>query len=729
MGNFAALTRLFPEHRPSMRLFSTWSSLILAIPAFAVEVGLSPFDATCFLCNGAILANASGGLPPYSYAWSPTPPNGQGTSGVSGLCPGEYAVVVTDGLGNTAQASVIINSLGGLGMNMYAPEARHDCGGACTGWAYIDQGVIGGTPPYNYDFPAPQYGWFGTNSVTFAGLCPGPTTITVTDANGCAGTILTYISSSPPGSPQILNIAPACGSAPNGSITMPGESGSGISFRVESATFDSIYEFGDDPGPYLLGGIPPGEHLVFYWWLHQGPNGEPMYAYCSEGTAFTIDPLPEPCGSVSGIVYNDADQDCTLDASDYRLPYRVLTIEPGPTYAITDNHGRYATTLVNGNYTLSQPLAEEAQLCPTSHPVPFALSGAAPEATIDLADSSLVPHDISVSMWTSDARPGFSTSVHIAVNNNSAYPSGAVDIALSFDPILLSPSPAGGQWSFPSIAPYAQVVVTFTAMVPANIALLGTTLNHGVAVTNSLNEINVINNHTATSVVVTGSYDPNDKIGRTSTDMAADIYFIDQDEWIDYTIRFQNTGTAAAETVVIRDTIAPDLDINSLRILGATHDFIPSFGADRALIFTFNNINLPDSTTDPAASQGSIHFRLKPVPEIEVGDMIQNTAGIYFDFNPPIITNTATHTVEISTGITPPPKSTLQLMPNPAHDRLFVTLAANNTGVAQILTIDGRMVQAPITRRVNSIEVDVHALSPGTYVVRTTEGSARFVKK
>ncbi len=87
---------------------------LLAMPASAVEVVVTPYAATCGLCNGAADALATGGLPPYSYNWSPAPPNGQGTPSITGLCPGDWTVEVTDGQGQTASMTVTIDDLPGL---------------------------------------------------------------------------------------------------------------------------------------------------------------------------------------------------------------------------------------------------------------------------------------------------------------------------------------------------------------------------------------------------------------------------------------------------------------------------------------------------------------------------------------------------------------------------------------------------------------------------------------
>lgn len=701
-------------------------ALCIASSTQAVEVFVSAFDATCFQCNGVATATASGGLPPYSFVWSPAPPAGQGTPTITGLCAGEYSVEVTDGMGQTAVATVTINMLGGLNMFVPAQELQSACDGGCTGWAVASLSTMGGTPPYSFDQPFAEVN--GTN-VTFAGLCPGPNLITVTDVNGCAGTIQTNITSSGVGFPGILSTSPACGTLSNGSVTMPGEFGGDIAYWVQSPTFDSIYNFGSSTGPYVLGGIPAGTHTVYYWWNQGGINGIPGVAYCTTGTDFTIGSLPGPCGRVQGRVYHDADEDCALNGFDLGQPYRVLTIQPSAQYAMTDADGRYQRNLPFDTYTIQQAaIPNESWECPSTGSADFTLDAGAPIATIDFANLSTVPHDLSVSITSTAARPGFATQVFVHVTNNSAFPSGAVTVAVSYDNILLSPSTAS--WNIPVLAPYASQHFTFSAMVPANIGLLGANLNYGVTATNSLTELNTANNTAFIDVTITGSYDPNDKRGLTSSRTSADQYFLDQDDHLDYTVRFQNTGTDTAFTVVIRDVLDTDLDITSLQILGASHDFVPSFGEGRELVFTFNDIALPDSTTDLLGSQGYVSYRIKPEESIMVGDIIENTAGIYFDFNPPIITNTTSHVVDFSTAVavTPSHARTLLVSPNPAHDLLTVTLPDATSIDWRLHAIDGRTIDLPHTYATGIMRLDLRSLDPGTYMLRTQQGIATFMK-
>ncbi|HRH70924.1 MAG TPA: hypothetical protein PLB89_15585 [Flavobacteriales bacterium] len=610
-------------------------ALCLACATHAVEVFVTALDATCFQCNGVALANAVGGVPPYSYVWSPAPPAGQGTPDATSLCPGEYSVEVTDGMGQTAVGFVTVNMLGGLNMFVPAQELRSACDGGCTGWAVASLATMGGTPPYSFDNPFAEV---NGNSVTLPGLCPGTNLVTVTDADGCAGTIQTTIANSGIGFPDILSTSPACGTLPSGSVTMPGEFGADIAYWVQSPTFDSIYNFGSSTGPYLLGGIPPGTHTVYYWWNQGGIDGIPGIAYCTTGTDFTIGSLPGPCGSVQGRVYHDADEDCALNGFDLGQPYRVLSIEPGGQFAMTDGNGFYQRNLAFDTYSIQQPVTpDEVWLCPPTGSADFTLDAGAPLTTIDFANLSTVPHDLSVSLTSTNARPGFGTQVWITVVNNSAFPSGQVDVALSYDALLLAPSTSN--WSIsPAMAPYASITYTFTASVPADITLLGTVLNYTATVSNAASETNTANNTALLDVTITGSYDPNDKRGWTSSGSSEDQYFLDEDSYIDYTIRFQNTGTDTAFNVVITDTLPANLDPSTLIVGAATHPFNWELRGAGTLKFIFPNIQLPDSNVNEPRSHGHVSFRIKPIEGLVVGDDITNIANIYFDFNPPVIT-------------------------------------------------------------------------------------------
>ena len=111
-----------------------------------------------------------------------------------------------------------------------------------------------------------------------------------------------------------------------------------------------------------------------------------------------------------------------------------------------------------------------------------------------------------------------------------------------------------------------------------------------------------------------------------------------------------------------------------------------------------------------------------------IGDVIENTAGIYFDLNAPVITNTVTHVVETSTGIEAHAGRVMRLAPNPVSDVLFVMDVQDTKGTIEVLAADGRRVAVPHVRMGTTLQLDVHAVAPGVYILRTMNGTARFVK-
>ena len=139
------------------------------------------------------------------------------------------------------------------------------------------------------------------------------------------------------------------------------------------------------------------------------------------------------------------------------------------------------------------------------------------------------------------------------------------------------------------------------------------------------------------------SYDPNDKL--VSPVYPFNYALIGED--LVYTIRFQNTGNAEAYNVVIRDTLDSNLDPSTLRLIASSHDSVlfTSMLSDQYLTFDFHNIFLPDSTANFEESQGYIIYAIRAFDGIDDATVIHNSASIYFDSNPAILTNTTENTM------------------------------------------------------------------------------------
>ncbi len=134
------------------------------------------------------------------------------------------------------------------------------------------------------------------------------------------------------------------------------------------------------------------------------------------------------------------------------------------------------------------------------------------------------------------------------------------------------------------------------------------------------------------------SYDPNDKLVNPNRQ----CNHILTDENLTYTIRFQNTGNDVAFKVSITDKIDANLDLNTFSLINSSHidSLQTSITDDGTITFEFNNINLPDSTTSLEGSNGYVMYSIQPKTGLPENTVIKNTSAIYFDFNPPIITNT-----------------------------------------------------------------------------------------
>jgi gliding motility-associated-like protein/uncharacterized repeat protein (TIGR01451 family) len=141
------------------------------------------------------------------------------------------------------------------------------------------------------------------------------------------------------------------------------------------------------------------------------------------------------------------------------------------------------------------------------------------------------------------------------------------------------------------------------------------------------------------------SYDPNDKASSPAGVTASKI--IRKDDELTYTIRFQNTGPDVAYTVVIEDELSEYLDLATLRMGASSHPCSWKISGEgkAKLTWTFNKINLPDSTSNEPASHGFVQFSIAQKKDNPLGSTIANQAYITFDYNSPIVTNLVFQTV------------------------------------------------------------------------------------
>ncbi|MEZ4884983.1 MAG: FG-GAP-like repeat-containing protein [Chitinophagales bacterium] len=160
------------------------------------------------------------------------------------------------------------------------------------------------------------------------------------------------------------------------------------------------------------------------------------------------------------------------------------------------------------------------------------------------------------------------------------------------------------------------------------------------------------------------SYDPNDKLARSNLLGQSEFAYIS--DTILYTVRFQNTGNDTAFNIRIEDVLDKKLDWTTFHPITASHDYRTELNRETGLAtFYFNDILLPDSTTNEVESHGFVTFGIASLANVGDKTKVENTASIFFDFNPPIITNTAVLTLlqQVETDI--------EVLENGAFDSCF----------------------------------------------------------
>lgn len=237
------------------------------------------------------------------------------------------------------------------------------------------------------------------------------------------------------------------------------------------------------------------------------------------------------------------------------------------------------------------------------------------------------------------------------------------------------------------------------------------------------------NNFSSNSQLVINAYDPNDKM-EAHGDRIVHSSFTPND-YLYYTIRFENTGTANAINVRVNDILDAKLDENSLQMLSSSHSYVLD-RVDNNVTWKFDNIQLPVSIANTNVGKGYIAFKIKPKAGYAVGDIIPNTASIFFDFNPPIITNT--FTTEFYEPLANPSfdATSFTVHPNPSSEIVFVNLNTSSESISkvQIMDVMGKIVLSSLEVNSNQASINIENVSSGIYFVEvTTQNGLKSVKK
>jgi len=249
--------------------------------------------------------------------------------------------------------------------------------------------------------------------------------------------------------------------------------------------------------------------------------------------------------------------------------------------------------------------------------------------------------------------------------------------------------------------------------------------------------------------LIRDSYDPNEKevspIGTTSE------RFTPTNAELKYMISFQNTGTDTAYTVIITDTLDKNLDISTLEIGAASHkyNFTVSGKGQPVLIWTFNNIKLPDSTKNKIASNGFLSYSIKALPGLPLKTQIKNFADIVFDYNDPVRTKTTTNTLyDVPLIVDPTVRlntnevilateeekelQSIEVYPNPSEGTFTIDFSKGNQILksVEVLNAQGQSIylDKSFSNSKNN-EINLAGKAPGLYFVQIHTDKGVKIKK
>ena len=344
---------------------------------------------------------------------------------------------------------------------------------------------------------------------------------------------------------------------------------------------------------------------------------------------------------IAGYAFYDANSNGVKEANEFYRRNTKLQLSNGNISFANDSGYYEIGTTTLGQYTLT-PSNTFFNVTPTSKTISFSsydttiFQNFAYSPTAAAVDSM----EISLSPFNWKVTPGGYFEYRIDVRNVGSGNFGITTIKVNYDNTKLTFNTASNVAVVNSGNTLTLNLPSFPigGFVSFNIEFTGKT---NLTLGDSLMTISTVSSGThivsdSALTYVASSWDPNDK---TATPKLSPAQVV-SGKYIDYIIRYQNTGNATAYNVVVADTLSSQLQANTLEMVSTSHNTKTTI-IGNAVSFEMRNILLPASSANEVKSHGFIRFRIKPKTTLVLGDSVKNKAAIYFDYNSPVITNTA----------------------------------------------------------------------------------------
>ena len=445
---------------------------------------------------------------------------------------------------------------------------------------------------------------------------------------------------------------------------------------------------------------------------------------------------PTTIDTIAGRVFYDMNLDVVFNAGDIPAANFLVQVGPGIAYVTTSSIGKYDMVVPPAFYNITFPnLPPYMNLVTTS----YAITTSGIGAFYGNNDFALQPipgkNDLVININSYNIPgPGLPYSLFVNYENIGTTVQNNADVTVTVDPGLTfafsvpPPNSSTGNsftWNISTLNALESGSITIHTLIDSSI-FSGQQITCLAAISSPVTDENPLDNtdsFTVTYVIpVQVPYDPNNKEVIPAGDLP--LSFITSQQWLNYKINFQNTGTGFAQVAKIEDQLDFDLDFGSLELVSSSFPCVISMQNFNDLEFTFFGINLPPASLNEPASHGFIEYRIKPKVTVPVGSMITNAADIIFDLNAPITTNLVHNKVVLSTGGNEIETADLNMVvyPNPAENAATLSVTNYHSEKATI-TINNLMGQIIFEKQVtlqpgeNYFEIPLTNTAAGIYVV------------
>ena len=438
---------------------------------------------------------------------------------------------------------------------------------------------------------------------------------------------------------------------------------------------------------------------------------------------------------VEGKFYFDSNANGIYDSIvDIPMPSQSVLLMPNNKLGVTNMSGDFSILTSNGNKTLT-----------CISPPGFILSTTPSTYNLNVTNSIATNNDFGFQAGTPNYDGTLSISgstrcftqsdIHFNFNNKSnLIVNGVLGVYFSSNLSANNPNAdfiSGDTlfWNISNLNLFASFAKTINFNIPGPLSNIE--IYSFVRLTNGAN-VEYIDSANSKRTV-TCSFDPNDK-AVYPTGVQSENYTLMNDRLF-YTIRFQNTGNDTAFFVQVRDLLDPQLNLSTFRLESFSHSVNTSLELNtRALIFTFNNILLPDSNVNEPLSHGYVIYSIEVESGLADATQITNTANIYFDSNEPVVTNTTLNTMVYSIPVglneTNNENFNVIVMPNPATENALLRFdnIKNKSYKLSLYSLIGKLVFSHQTNS-GEIVISLKDFTSGIYIYHLTpDGEGKTYK-